>query len=660
MVGFNQNITKQREAELKTIESEIKYRHLFENNPMPMWVIAEGNYEILAVNEAAIRHYGYSRNEFLSMTALELRPEDEKIRFLAFDRTSPIPNASVGKWSHVKKDSSLIDVEIFAHPIDYEGKSARLILANDITEVTKAQGELQKSIEALEIAHKSQKSILDALPANIALLDSQGNIVSVNNGWKEFARENRLKSKNYAIGDNYIATAENADGEEREYGLNISRGIEGVIARRIDHFSMVYPCHSPRLHRWFRVEVAALHDRMETGAVVMHIDITDRKMAEIAANELNEQLSDSIRQISDYKTALDQSSIVSITDHQGTITYANDNFCKVSKYSHEELIGQDHRLVSSGYHTKSFIKNLWDTISHGNIWKGELKNRAKDGSTYWVDTTILPFLDENGKPYQYMSIRSDITERKKAEEQIMQLTQTLEKKVEERTSQLEQSIKELESFSYSVSHDLRAPLRIINGYSALLIEEYKDKLEPDALDYIRTVSENATQMGQLIEDLLNLSRLGLESIEKSDVDMHTLVEVILHEQRNANVQFPQVTVAKLPSSMCSQNLLKQVWINLIANAVKYSSKKENPDIHIGSYLSEGECIYFIRDNGAGFDMKYASRLFGVFQRLHSKQEFEGTGVGLALIHRIITRHGGRVWAEGKVNEGATFYFSLPR
>lgn len=660
MVGFNQNITKQREAELKTIESEVKYRHLFENNPMPMWVIDIATFQILDVNGAAINHYGYSRDEFLSMTALQFRPESEQDRFLNLDRTIPYANNNNESWKHIRKDKTIIDVEIFAHAIEYEGKRARLILANDVTELTRIHEQLNKSITELEIAQKSQKSILDALPANIALLDSKGTIIAVNNGWKEFALENRMKSKNYNIGENYLAISENAVGEDMEYGLSISHGIEGVIARRIDHFSMIYPCHSPRIQRWFRAEVAALHDKKEAGAVVMHINITDRKLAEIEANELNQQLSESIRQISDYKAALDQSSIVAITDQHGIITYANDNFCKISKYSHEELIGQNHRLVNSSYHPQSFFKELWDTISHGKIWKGELRNRAKDGSVYWVDTTILPFINEKGKPYQYMSIRSDITERKKAEEQVQQFTQTLEKKVQERTSQLEQSIKELESFSYSVSHDLRAPLRIINGYSRLLLDEYGSTLEPGAIEYIRTVSDNAIQMGQLIEDLLNLSRLGLETIEKTNVDMKMLVEIATYELRNRDKQMPSITIDTLPPAVCSSGLIKQVWINLISNAIKYSGKTKNPVIHIGSYMSESENVYFIKDNGAGFDMKYVHRLFGVFQRLHSKEEFEGTGVGLALVHRIISRHGGRIWAEGKVNEGATFYFSLPK
>src|SRR5204863_144261 len=158
------------------------------------------------------------------------------------------------------------------------------------------------------------------------------------------------------------------------------------------------------------------------------------------------------------------SSIVAITDQKGIINYVNDNFCKISKYSREELIGQDHRIINSGYHSKQFIRNIWTTIANGKVWKGEIKNRAKDGAYYWVDTTIIPFLDASGKPFQYVAIRADITERKKVESEIIALNETLEKKIQDRTVELEIANKEMESFSYSVAHDLRSPVRAMHGY----------------------------------------------------------------------------------------------------------------------------------------------------------------------------------------------------
>lgn len=390
------------------------------------------------------------------------------------------------------------------------------------------------------------------------------------------------------------------------------------------------------------------------GASKIARDITSEKLNE-------ERLSTSLQEIADYKFALDASAIVAITDHKGVIKHVNDNFCKISKYSPDELIGQDHRIVNSGFHSKDFIKNLWGTIAKGKIWKGELKNKAKDGSFYWVDTTIVPFLNKEGKPYQYLAIRADITPRKEAEEALRQLNMQLEERVDQRTEQLAAVNKELESFSYSVSHDLRAPLRAVHGYGQILLEDYGKQLEPEANRLIKNVMKNAKKMGQLIDDLLAFSRLGRKELITKKIDMGEMVANIQQEltadESNRDIQF---LVGTLHTALSDAVTIKQVWINLISNAIKYTRRNPKTIIEIGSEQTGNEIIYHIKDNGVGFDMQYANKLFGVFQRLHSDRDFEGTGVGLAIVHRIITRQGGKVWAESKVNEGATFYFSLPK
>lgn len=234
----------------------------------------------------------------------------------------------------------------------------------------------------------------------------------------------------------------------------------------------------------------------------------------------------------------------------------------------------------------------------------------------------------------------------------------LEKRVKERTSELEATNQELESFSYSVSHDLRAPLRAIVGFSAILEDEDGMVLSDAGKQALKTVQQNATRMGILIDDLLEFSRLARQPLTKTQVDTHALVNHILASEEFKNLK-ATISVNALHPVEADQNLLQQVWINLISNAVKYSSKKDQPVIEIGSYQKDEEIIFVVKDNGAGFDMNYASKLFGAFQRLHRASEFEGTGVGLALSQRILTRHGGRIWAEAKVDEGATFYFAMP-
>jgi PAS domain S-box-containing protein len=640
-----------------------------------------------------------------------------------------------------------------------------------------------------------------------------------------------------------------------------------------------------------------LHDPNLKAIVYNLRDVTEQKEAEI-------QLLKGYRELSDYKFALDESSIVAITDQKGAIQYVNDYFCKISGYTRSELIGQDHRIINSGHHPKTFIRNLWTTIANGRIWRGELKNRAKDGTYYWVDTTIVPFLNDQGKPYQYVAIRSDITQRKKAEEnerrleekvrakseelagvferisdgfimldqafrytyankrvgeivgrdpssligksvwdefpdavgsetykafnramneqryihhidyyqpldlwqenhiypspegltvfirdiseqkraeakiakseriyktisssipgsvicifdqdyrylliegdmlekfgytketllgnkaedvlppdrfaalredckrvfqgehfnrqihrygydiitryvpladennkvyavmtvgiditelqsahrRISDLNQNLEQKVQERTMQLEQVNKELDSFSYSVSHDLRAPLRAVNGYAKMLEEDYNTIFDGEGKRLLGVIQQNAARMGVLIDDLLAFSRLGRKEINKSMVNMNDLMQKIVDETRRDKGDNTRIIMHDLLPAYGDYSMLSHVMVNLLSNAVKYSSKNPHPVVEISSMEKDGTHIYSIKDNGVGFDMQYASKLFGVFQRLHSHEEFEGTGVGLAIVERIISKHGGKVWANSIPGEGAVFYFSLP-
>ena len=242
-------------------------------------------------------------------------------------------------------------------------------------------------------------------------------------------------------------------------------------------------------------------------------------------------------------------------------------------------------------------------------------------------------------------------------EQVLATQSDLENKVIERTSQLEMANKEMESFTYSVSHDLRAPLRIINGYSQLIKEDAHSTLSDETKRMLENITLNAKKMGELIDDLLNFSRLGRRELTTYNTDMNAIVKPILDQQLIGNSNY-DVKLKNLNHCYCDSTLIKQVWENLISNAVKYSSKNPNPVIEIGSLKENNKIVYYIKDNGAGFDMKYYHKLFGVFQRLHKESEFEGTGVGLALTQRIISKHEGRIWAESAINEGSTFYFTI--
>lgn len=258
-------------------------------------------------------------------------------------------------------------------------------------------------------------------------------------------------------------------------------------------------------------------------------------------------------------------------------------------------------------------------------------------------------------------LEHEMAERKRTDDALRQLNAELEQRVAIRTEQLEAANKELEGFSYSVSHDLRAPLRAVIGYSQMLLEDHEDQLDEEARRKVNVIREDAERMGMLIDDLLAFSRLGRQSMQMTEVDMADLAKSVYDSlQRQSVASSIEFRLGKLPAATGDRTLLGQVWTNLISNAMKFSSKGDHPLIEISSISDGQEHVYFVRDNGAGFDPRYQHKLFGVFQRLHDASEFPGTGVGLALVQRIIVRHHGRVWAEGSPGEGATFYFALPR
>jgi PAS domain S-box-containing protein len=282
----------------------------------------------------------------------------------------------------------------------------------------------------------------------------------------------------------------------------------------------------------------------------------------------------------------------------------------------------------------------------------------RGGRTY--SAYVYPFADSDGSPL-ILELGMDITDRKRAEEEIRQFNAELELRVMRRTAQLEAANKELEGFSYSVSHDLRAPLRAIDGFSRILLKDHAGRLDAEGQRLLDIIRANTQQMGQLIDDLLAFSRLGRREVKTGDLDMGTLVRDVVGELQNTlGDRKVEWDLKPLPATHADRALMHQVWVNLLGNALKFTRLKEAAVIEVGCRPAGDENIYYVKDNGVGFDIQFAHKLFGVFQRLHRYEEFEGTGVGLALVQRIVQRHGGSVWAEGQVNGGACFSFSLPR
>jgi light-regulated signal transduction histidine kinase (bacteriophytochrome) len=301
---------------------------------------------------------------------------------------------------------------------------------------------------------------------------------------------------------------------------------------------------------------------------------------------------------------------------------------------------------------------MWDTIIAGSVWHGTLVNKRKDGALYPEEMTITPVKDA-GVITHFIAVKQDITDRQRAEEEIRKLNEDLAERVRLRTLELQTSNEELEAFCYSVSHDLRAPLRAINGFSQALLDDYTGKLDADGADFLNRIRAGCDRMAQLIDDLLNLSKLSRAEMNTRQVDLSKLARQAADDLRAATPErAAQFHIEDGVSSFGDPALLQIALSNLLANAWKFTAKSADSVIEFGARREDGLPVYFVRDNGAGFDMAYAGKLFKPFQRLHGIKEFPGTGIGLATVARVIQRHGGRVWAEAVLGQGATFFFTL--
>ncbi|HSL44773.1 MAG TPA: PAS domain S-box protein [Anaerolineales bacterium] len=643
---YGRDITERKQAE----EYLRRFELLSEHSRDIILFIDFKDGHILECNAAAVKAYGYSREELLTLTVQDLRAGDTK-NLTAEQMAQADARGILFETLHQRKDGTTFPVEVSSQGATISGARTLISIVRDITDREQAKDEIQLKDRLLHLTSEMAKVggwEFDPVTGAGTWTDEVARIHDL-----DPADETNVEmGLSFYVGDSR-QRVEQAVKEAVELAKPYDLELEMVTAKGN--------------RKWVRtVALPIIQEDKVVKVQGIFQDITGRKQIEEALQAAHDELE---QKVQERTAALSEANslLQALMDHMPDHIYFKDTQSRFIRNSRSQakLLGLNHPSEAVGKSDFDFFPHAakayaeeQEVMRSGNplvdyeewvVWP--------DGREMWVSTTKVPLRNAEGQTIGIFGISHDITERKQAEQAIRQLNADLEQKA----SQLQAANKELEAFSYSVSHDLRAPLRAIDGYTRILVEDYEEKLDAEGKRICGVISTEARRMGQLIDDLLAFSRLGRKEMFTSRIDMKALAESVFDElvkdQDRSRIDFQ---VAKLPGTKGDLSLMNQVWVNLLSNALKFTSKKERAVIEVGSKQSKDENIYYVRDNGAGFDMEYANKLFGVFQRLHGESEFEGTGVGLAIVQRIIRRHGGRVWAEGEVEKGATFYFALPR
>lgn len=644
MLGINMDITERKQAEEALFEAQQMFRTLVENSPD---IITRYNRDCQRtyVNPTYLKVAHMSAQELLGSAPVQRSPLPADGATMLQNLLRNVLDGGMVETIDVKWPmADNIDhwYNIYAFPeFDREGHVVSVMtVSRDITE--RKLGEIR-----LRDSERAFRALSENSPDVIVRYDREGRRIYVN---PEFERVNHVRAQD-VLGKTPAELSTELKPKVEEFTNRLMAAMNSGTADKVD---LAWVKDGKSICWFVRVVPEFDAEGKVVSALTIWSDISERKRAEEQLRELN----------NDFVTLLESTSdFIYFKDRESRIRFCSQTLADVTgHHSWHDMVGKHDLEVFPEDVARIYYEEELPIFREGR----PLLNKTDpyhnvQGKLGWVNTNKWPvFADDKKTVVGIFGISRDITELKEAEDEIKALNRDLEKRVDERTAQLEAANKELEAFSYSVSHDLRTPLRAIDGFSHILLEDYAGKLDDEGTRLLKVVRDNTNRMGQLIDDILQFSRTGRLALAFTEIDMERLAHEVVEELKPMFVGGElQFEIDAIPSCTGDRAMMRQVFMNLLSNALKFTRHNASSIVHVGASIKENEITYYVKDNGVGFDMKYSDKLFGVFQRLHSMEEFEGTGIGLAIVKRIITRHGGRVWAEGKVNEGATIYFALP-
>jgi PAS domain S-box-containing protein len=677
-VSVIEDISARIRADRELQESEQRYRTLSDVTHEGVLIHDQG--VIVDANAALARMHGFTPAELLHMTIFDLvAPESRDI----LKRQILVKGETDYETVSLRRDGSLFPARVVSTPTTFRGVPVRIATVWDLTEEKKSRQALESALRTSQVRYRvsqalagteTEADVLDALRTCAGLFPGVLMSLFTTEGSPEdpllikrwHSADSGLSSPipigtrvrsserpifrqlfqqpTFCVNDLSVPTA--MPPEEREYFQRMGARSCASVAMMTGNQVLGFILGASREAGAFDQDrIAHLETLAEQGAVALR---AAQLRATARLSEANFR-----------RVAENMLDMISEVDAEGVYRYVSPSYSRVLGYEAGTLIGQTFfaRIHPDDVERVRGLFTAGAATGHGG--EAEYRYRHADGRYLWFSTLSKPLFDEKGGFIGALRTARDVTMRRRAEEEVRRLNEELEKRVAARTAQLEAANRELEAFSYSVSHDLRAPLRAINGFSRIINDEWGARLPTEVSQHLRTIRESTTQMALLIEGLLSLSRLTRQPLRVTSIPMAELVaEVAAGIDELRGGREIELVVGELPVCSGDPVLLRQVWTNLIANAVKFTRCRSRARIEIGSMMKDGERVFLVRDNGVGFDMRYADRLFGVFQRLHSSEEYEGSGIGLANVQRIVHRHGGRVWAESAPDQGATFFFTV--